>query len=235
MGSEWDSGGEGFYVEKFGADGGNDPDSAGGVVACRAGNGASAAVPSPVADEARATAPGKEDGGGGGGMFLGNPGGVSACEGRGQRDLGIFGRDGKDPDYEAVSSGQTGHAESVAIVYDPSQVTYGELLRVFFSVALNPTEVNRQGPDSGTQYRSVIFYGNDEQKRLPRLILRSWIRRRFFRKAIATQVVPLKAFYKAEDYFHQNYATIHPNDPYIMFNDAPKVANLRREFPEIYK
>jgi peptide-methionine (S)-S-oxide reductase len=139
----------------------------------------------------------------------------------------------KNPDYEAVSSGETGHAESVKIVYDPSQVTYGELLRVFFSVALDPTEVNRQGPDSGTQYRSVIFYSNDEQKHIAEAYIAQLEQAKVFPRKIATQVVPLQAFYEAEDY-HQNYATIHPNDPYIVYNDAPKVANLRREFPELY-
>jgi peptide-methionine (S)-S-oxide reductase len=139
----------------------------------------------------------------------------------------------KNPDYEAVSSGQTGHAESVQIVYDPSQVTYGELLRVFFSVALDPTEVNRQGPDEGTQYRSVIFYGDDQQKHIAEAYIAQLNQAKAFRKAIATQVVPLKAFYQAEGY-HQNYATLHPNDPYIVYNDAPKVSNLRREFPELY-
>jgi peptide-methionine (S)-S-oxide reductase len=140
----------------------------------------------------------------------------------------------KDPDYELVSSGRTGHAESVKVVYDPSKITYGELLQVFFSVALDPTEVNRQGPDSGTQYRSVIFYGNDEQKRIAEAYIAQLDQAKIFRRPIATEVVALKAFYPAEAY-HQNYATMHPNDTYIMFNDAPKVANLRREFPEMWK
>ncbi len=139
----------------------------------------------------------------------------------------------KNPDYETVSSGRTGHAESVEIVYDPSKVTYGELLRVFFSVALDPTEVNRQGPDEGTQYRSVIFYSNDEQKHIAEAYIAQLDQAKVFRRAIVTQVVPLQAFYPAEGY-HQNYATIHPNDPYIVYNDAPKVANLRKEFPDLY-
>jgi len=139
----------------------------------------------------------------------------------------------KNPDYETVSGGATGHAESVEIVYDPAKVSYGELLRVFFSVALDPTEVNRQGPDTGTQYRSVIFYGNEEQKRIAQAYIAQLDQAKVFRRAIATQVVELKAFYPAEGY-HQNYATVHPNDPYIVYNDAPKVANLRREFPELW-
>jgi peptide-methionine (S)-S-oxide reductase len=129
--------------------------------------------------------------------------------------------------------GATGHAESVQIVYDPSQVTYGGLLRVFFSVAHDPTELNRQGPDEGTQYRSVIFYGNDQQKKIAEGYIAQLEQAGVYRHKIVTQVVGLQAFYPAEGY-HQNYATIHPNDPYIMFNDAPKVANLKKEFPELW-
>lgn len=139
----------------------------------------------------------------------------------------------KNPDYETVSTGSTGHAESVKVVYDPSQVTYGELLRVFFSVAHDPTELNRQGPDEGTQYRSVIFYANDEQKRVAEAYIAQLDQAKIFQHRIATQVVPLAAFYQAEGY-HQNYATIHPYDPYIVYNDAPKVANLKKEFPDLY-
>ena len=204
-----------------------------GAVACRAGNGTGAAVPGPVADEARATASGKETAVVAGGCFWGIQAVFQHVKGVVSATSGYSGGTVKNPDYEAVSSGDTGHAESVQIVYDPSQITYGELLRVFFSVALDPTEVNRQGPDEGTQYRSVIFYGNDEQKHVAEAYIVQLNQAKIFRKAIATQVVALKAFYPAEGY-HQNYATIHPNDPYIVYNDAPKVANLRREFPDLY-
>jgi peptide-methionine (S)-S-oxide reductase len=132
-----------------------------------------------------------------------------------------------------VSSGRTGHAESVQIVYDPSQVTYGELLRVFFSVALDPTELNRQGPDEGTQYRSIIFYGSEEQKRIAEAYIAQLDQAKVFPRAIVTQVVALQKFYPAEPY-HQNYAELHPDNPYIVHNDAPKVANLKKEFPELY-
>ncbi|MGH9499783.1 MAG: peptide-methionine (S)-S-oxide reductase MsrA [Terriglobales bacterium] len=135
--------------------------------------------------------------------------------------------------YEVVSTGATGHAESVKIVYDPSQVSYGELLRVFFSVAHDPTELNRQGPDEGTQYRSVIFYGSDEQKRIAEAYIGQLDKAKVFSRPIVTQVVPLKSFYDAEAY-HQNYASNHPNDLYIRFNDAPKVAHLRQQFPNLY-
>jgi peptide-methionine (S)-S-oxide reductase len=202
-----------------------------GTLACRAGSGA--AVPAPVADEAKAAAKGKETAVVAGGCFWGIQAVFQHVKGVHSATSGYSGGTVKNPDYEMVSSGETGHAESVKIVYDPSQITYGELLRVFFSVALDPTEVNRQGPDTGTQYRSVIFYSNDEQKHIAEAYIAQLDQAKVFPKKIATQVVPLQPFYEAESY-HQNYATIHPNDPYIVYNDAPKVANLRREFPDLY-
>jgi peptide-methionine (S)-S-oxide reductase len=204
-----------------------------GTLACRAGSGASAAVPSPAVDEVKATAKGKETAVVAGGCFWGIQAVFQHVKGVQSATSGYSGGTVKNPDYEMVSSGETGHAESVKVVYDPSQVTYGELLRVFFSVALDPTELNRQGPDTGTQYRSVIFYGNDEQKRIAEAYIAQLDQAKVYPRKIVTQVVPLQAFYEAEDY-HQNYATIHPSDPYIVFNDAPKVANLRKEFPELY-
>ena len=202
-----------------------------GTVACRAGS--KEAVPSPVVDEAKATAPAKQTAVVAGGCFWGIQAVFQHVKGVLSATSGYSGGSMKNPDYESVSSGRTGHAESVQIVYDPSEVTYGELLRVFFSVALDPTELNRQGPDEGTQYRSVIFYGNDGQKHIAETYIAQLDQAQVFRHKIVTQVVPLQAFYKAEGY-HQNYAAMHPNDTYIMFNDAPKVANLRREFPEMY-
>ena len=204
-----------------------------GTLACQAGNGTNAAVPAPVVDEAKAAAAGKQTAVVAGGCFWGIQAVFQHVKGVVSATSGYSGGTVKNPDYETVSSGSTGHAESVQIVYDPSKVTYGELLRVFFSVALDPTEVNRQGPDDGTQYRSVIFYGNEEQKRIAEAYIAQLDQAKVFRRAIATQVVELKAFYPAEGY-HQNYATVHPNDPYIVYNDAPKVANLRREFPEMW-
>jgi len=135
--------------------------------------------------------------------------------------------------YEVVSTGETGHAESVKIVYDPSEITYGQLLRVFFSVAHDPTQLNRQGPDVGSQYRSVLFYANDEQKRIAEAYIAQLTEAKIFSRPIVTQVVPLKAFYPAEAY-HQDYAAHHPDNPYIVYNDAPKVAHLQQEFPELY-
>jgi peptide-methionine (S)-S-oxide reductase len=131
-------------------------------------------------------------------------------------------------------TGDTGHAESVRITFDPSQITFGQLLKVFFSVAHDPTELNRQGPDEGTQYRSVVFFTSAEQKRVADGYIAELDRAKLFHDRIVTQVVPLKAFYAAEAY-HQNYARLHPNDPYIVFNDAPKVAHLRQLFPGLYR
>ena len=137
------------------------------------------------------------------------------------------------PSYEAVSTGVTGHAESVRVVFDPSQVTYGQLLRVFFSVAHDPTQLNRQGPHTGPQYRSALFYMSDEQKNTAEAYIDQLNKSHVFPKPIVTQVAPLKAFYIAEAY-HQNYAELHPDDLYIRINDAPKVANLKKEFPDLY-
>jgi peptide-methionine (S)-S-oxide reductase len=204
-----------------------------GTLACQAGSGTGAAVPSAVVDEAKAAAPAKETAVVAGGCFWGIQAVFQHVKGVQSATSGYSGGTVKSPDYEEVSSGRTGHAESVEIVYDPSKITYGELLQVFFSVALDPTEVNRQGPDTGTQYRSLIFYGNDEQKHIAEAYIAQLDQAKVFGRPIATQVVALQVFYPAEGY-HQNYFTLHPNDPYIVYNDAPKVANLRREFPEIY-
>jgi peptide-methionine (S)-S-oxide reductase len=184
-------------------------------------------------DEAKAAAKGKATAVVAGGCFWGIQAVFSHVKGVRSATSGYSGGKVDHPDYEMVSSGRSGHAESVEIVYDPSQVTYGELLRVFFSVALDPTELNRQGPDTGTQYRSVIFYGNQEQKKIAEAYIAQLDQAKVFPRPIVTQVVALEKFYPAEGY-HQNYFEQHPNDPYIMFNDAPKVANLKKEFPEMY-
>jgi len=139
----------------------------------------------------------------------------------------------KNPSYEHVSAGTTGHAESVQVVYDPSQISLGRLLKVFFSVAHDPTELNRQGPDEGPQYRSAIFYNGEEQHRIAAAYVSQLQQAKLFRRKIVTEITPLKGFYEAEGY-HQDYATRHPNDPYIVINDAPKVAHLKQVFPSIY-
>jgi peptide-methionine (S)-S-oxide reductase len=137
------------------------------------------------------------------------------------------------PSYEAVSTGRTGHAEAVRVVFDPSKISYGQLLKVFFSVAHDPTQLNRQGPDVGTQYRSALFYVTADQKAVAESYIHQLNQAHTFTRPIVTQVGALKEFFVAEAY-HQNYAEEHPNEPYIMMHDAPKVANLRRLFPELY-
>lgn len=203
-----------------------------GTLACQARN--ADPVPAPTTDEARATASSKQTAVVAGGCFWGIQAVFSHVKGVISATSGYSGGTVKNPDYETVSSGSTGHAESVEIVYDPSKVTYGELLRVFFSVALDPTELNRQGPDEGTQYRSVVFYKNDEQKKIAEAYIAQLDGAHVFPRKIVTQVVPLQAFYMA-DAFHQNYFALHPYQPYIVEYDAPKVENLKKEFPDIYK
>jgi peptide-methionine (S)-S-oxide reductase len=136
--------------------------------------------------------------------------------------------------YELVSEGNTGHAESVRVTFDPAQVSLGQLLQVFFSVAHDPTEVNRQGPDTGTQYRSAIFVSGPAQRRVVDAYIAQLDKAKVFPRRIATEVAPLAAFYPAEAY-HQNYAALHPHNPYIMINDAPKVTHLRELFPALYR
>ncbi len=136
--------------------------------------------------------------------------------------------------YEVVSRGQTAHAEAVEVTYDPSKVSYGKLLQIFFSVAHDPTQLNRQGPDSGTQYRSAIFYSSPEQKKVTEDYIAQLNATGVYKKPIVTKIDPLKAFYPAEDY-HQDYATLHPNQPYIYINDRPKVENLKRLFGGLYR
>src|SRR6266536_2083473 len=137
-------------------------------------------------------------------------------------------------DYTMVSTGATGHAVSVEIKYDPKKISYGKILQIFFSVAHDPTQLNRQGPDSGTQYRSAIFTTSDEQKKVAEAYIAQLNAARVYRKPIVTKVGPLEAFYPAEAY-HQDYLTLHPNQPYIAINDLPKVANLKRLFANSYR
>lgn len=136
-------------------------------------------------------------------------------------------------DYEAVSGGRTGHAEAVKITYDPSKVTYQQLLTVFFSVAHDPTELNRQGPDTGTQYRSAIFYTDDEQKKVADAFIDAVTKSKAFSSPVVTQVVQLKDFFDAEKY-HQDYLVKNPTDPYIVINDKPKVEDLKKRFTDLY-
>src|SRR5215475_6897595 len=136
--------------------------------------------------------------------------------------------------YVTVGTGMTGHAESVQITYDPSKISYAELLKIFFQVAHDPTQLNRQGPDVGTQYRSAIFYANDGQKQIAQRYIEQLNAAKTFSKPIVTQVTVLEKFYPAEDY-HQNYLALHPTQPYIVYNDMPKLTQLKKDFPTLYK
>jgi peptide-methionine (S)-S-oxide reductase len=203
-----------------------------GVIACNAGERA-VTIPGPAVDATLASAKMKQTAVIAGGCFWGIQAVFQHVKGVIDATSGYSGGAASTAEYELVGSGDTGHAESVKITYDASQITYGQLLRVFFSVAHDPTELNRQGPDTGSQYRSSIFYGSDEQKRIAEAYIAQLDQAKIFPHPIVTQVVPLKGFYPAEGY-HQNYATLHPGDPYIVFNDAPKVAHLRQQFPDLY-
>ena len=147
---------------------------------------------------------------------------------------GYAGGDVASPSYEQVSTGDTGHAESVEVIYDPSQVTYGKLLQIFFSVAHDPTQLNRQGPDRGTQYRSAIFYRNAQQQQVAESYIKQLSAAKTFSRPIVTQVAALRGFFPAEEY-HQNYLAQHPNQPYIVINDQPKIAALKAQFPDVYQ
>jgi peptide-methionine (S)-S-oxide reductase len=168
-----------------------------------------------------------------GGCFWGVQGLFQHVKGVKSATSGYSGGTVENPYYELVSSGSTGHAESVQIKYDPSQITYGKLLMIFFSVAHDPTQMDRQGPDIGTQYRSAIFYTSAEQKKIAEAYIGQINNAKVYDRAIATQVVPFAAFYRAEDY-HQDYLTRHPDDPYIQFNDQPKIGRLKQSYPNLY-
>jgi peptide-methionine (S)-S-oxide reductase len=147
---------------------------------------------------------------------------------------GFSGGEKSTAHYETVSTGSTGHAESVEITYDPSKITFGQLLKVYFAVAHDPTELNRQGPDRGTQYRSAIFYMNDEQKKIAEAYIQQLNAAKVFPSPIVTQVVPFHGFYAAESY-HQHFLDNNPNYPYIVYNDLPKLVALKKEFPQMCK
>jgi peptide-methionine (S)-S-oxide reductase len=202
--------------------------------ACTLANASATAIPSPTLDASLATVRGEQTAILAGGCFWGVEAVFEHVKGVSRVESGYSGGSGATAQYNTVSSGATGHAESVRIAYDPSQITYGQLLKVFFAVAHDPTELNRQGPDTGTQYRSAIFYSNEEQKRIAQAYIEQLNQAKVFGRKIVTQVVPFKAFHEAEAY-HQDYLVHHPNDPYIVYNDLPKLENLRKLLPELYK
>jgi len=195
---------------------------------------ATVSIPDPVVDARLAATSGQQTMVIAGGCFWGIQAVFEHVKGVVDVKAGYSGGTAETAHYEVVSSGETGHAESVRIIYDPSKITYGQLLKIFFSVAHNPTQLNRQGPDVGTQYRTAIFYSSDEQKRIAEAYIDQLNKAKVFDRRIATEVVALKAFYEAEGY-HQDYAVHHPNEPYIMINDLPKVASLRKQFPNLYR
>ncbi len=194
---------------------------------------AATVIPDPAVDETLAPQKGQETIVVAGGCFWGIQAVFQHVKGVSSATSGYAGGTVKNPDYEQVSTGETGHAESVEIVYDRSKITLGQLLKVFFSVAHDPTELNRQGPDSGTQYRSIIFFASQDQQRIAQAYVQQLDQAKVFSQPIVTQIVPFKAFYRAEDY-HQNYAAEHPNNPYIATFDLPKVKNLQQQFPGLY-
>ncbi len=191
-------------------------------------------VPAPVVDNPLAAKPGEEVAVFAGGCFWGIQAVYQHVKGVKSAVSGYTGGSVPSPSYYQVTTGRTGHAEAVRVVFDPSVVSYGTLLRVLVSVAHDPTQLNRQGPDVGTQYRSEIFYTNNAQKKIAAAYISQLDKAKVFDAPIATKLSKLGAFTVAEDY-HQNYANEHPNEPYIRFNDAPKVEALRKDFPEMYK
>lgn len=168
-----------------------------------------------------------------GGCFWGTQAVFERVKGVLDTTTGYSGGSGSTATYEQVTTETTGHAESVQVIYDPSKITYGQLLRIFFSVAHDPTQLNRQGPDQGTSYRSAIFYANEEQHRLATDYIQQLNQAKVFPRPIVTQIVPLKGFYKAEEY-HQDYALNNPANPYILICDRPKIEALQQQFPELF-
>jgi peptide-methionine (S)-S-oxide reductase len=194
----------------------------------------SVAVPPPLVDEAAATAPASETAVFAGGCFWGVQGVFQHVAGVTNAVSGYSGGAAAEAHYEIVGGGDTGHAESVEVTFDPHRVSYGTLLQVFFSVAHDPTELNRQGPDRGTQYRSALFPQSDEQKRIDEAYIAQLDAAHVFGKPIATTVEPFKGFFPAEAY-HQNFLTLNPYNPYIAFNDVPKVKALKQQFPALWR
>jgi peptide-methionine (S)-S-oxide reductase len=190
-------------------------------------------IPPLTADVALAKHPGKETAVFAGGCFWGVQSVFQRVKGVLATTAGYSGGSAKTATYKQVVTETTGHAESVEVAYDPSQITYGQLLRIYFSVAHDPTQLNRQGPDVGTSYRSAIFYTSDEQERLAKAYIAQLDGQKVFPGKIVTEVTPLKAFYRAEDY-HQDYAYYNPDNPYIQVCDRPKIEALREQFPELF-
>jgi len=190
-------------------------------------------LPDPAADAPKATAPAEEKAVLAGGCFWGMQLVFEHVKGVKHVTAGYAGGSKQTAEYEVVSSGTTGHAESVEVTFDPSVVTYGQILKVYFGVAHDPTELNRQGPDEGTQYRSSIFFENADQQKVAQAYIDQLQNVHAFPAPIVTTLTPLEGFYPAEDY-HQDYAVHHPDNPYIAFNDLPKLSDLKQDLPDLY-
>jgi peptide-methionine (S)-S-oxide reductase len=190
-------------------------------------------IPPPTTDAPLALHPGKETAVFAGGCFWGIQSVFQRVKGVVATTAGYSGGSAKTATYKQVGTETTGHAESVEVVYDPSRITYRQLLRIYFSVAHDPTQLNRQGPDVGTSYRSAIFYRTEERQRLAKAYIAQLDAEKVFVKPIVTEVTPLQAFYRAEDY-HQDFAYKNPDNPYIQVCDRPKIAALKEQFPELF-
>jgi peptide-methionine (S)-S-oxide reductase len=190
--------------------------------------------PKPAADAPLSSTKGQETVYLAGGCFWGVQAVFEHLKGVTSVTSGYSGGFVKSPAYETVSMGVTGHAESVSITYDPSQISYGQLLMIYFSVAHDPTQLDRQGPDTGSQYRSAIFYSNQDQKRIADAYIAQLNSAKVYSRPIVTRVEPFKAFYPAEDY-HQDFLKNHPDNPYIAINDMPKLTNLKQDFPDLFR
>jgi peptide-methionine (S)-S-oxide reductase len=202
-------------------------------LACTASGQPRAPIPAAKVDATLASKPGKQTAVFAGGCFWGTQSVFERVKGVLKTTAGYSGGSASTATYDQVTTETTGHAESVEVVYDPSQITYGQLLRIFFAVAHDPTQLNRQGPDVGTSYRSAIFYANDEQKQIAEAYIKQLDAAKVFPQPIVTQLTPLKGFYRAEDY-HQDYALHNPNNPYIQVCDLPKIKALKEEFPQLF-
>jgi peptide-methionine (S)-S-oxide reductase len=191
-------------------------------------------VPAPAVDAPLSSSKSQQTAVFAGGCFWGIQAVFQHVKGVSSATSGYAGGYVKSPSYETVCTGVTGHAETVSVVYDPSQITYGQLLMVFFSVAHDPTQWNRQGPDTGSQYRSEIFYTGEEQKRIAQAYIAQLEAAKVYSRPIVTKVEPFQAFYPAEGY-HQDYLKNNPDSPYIVYNDLPKLENLKKTFPNLYQ
>ena len=203
------------------------------LLSCTAHAAPRAPIPAPTTDASLTASSGQQTAVFAGGCFWGTQSVFERVRGVIKTTAGYAGGSASTATYDQVTTETTGHAESVEVVYDPSKITYGQLLRIFFSVVHDPTQLNRQGPDVGMSYRSAIFYANDGQQRIATAYIAQLDGAKVFPKRIVTEVTPLKGFYRAEDY-HQDYALHNPDNPYILVCDRPKISALKEQFPELF-